>query len=437
MNDKIKQLYQAAGTLHKQAMDILAEHEGKEMPADKAAQVTALLDQVEQKTAEAKQIERAAEQEKFLNEAQNRPNTFNPPPPAAPPAEILWQGKELDAAELLELKKFAPFPGFYTTTEADAVDYGKALAAYYRVGLNGLSIEQRKALSVGDATSGGYLVQDTYVNTLLVKAREVSAMRRISNVLPAVPTGAVIAPSEENLFTDAEWTPEVKVGGIDTVEPFGQRRLQPKALSKEVDVSNTFMRIPTFDPEADVRDRMAYRFAIPEEAAFINGAGVVGPLGLLKTVGLPATLTSVSKTVDGDDVINWVYSLKAAYRQRARILCNVAFIRKVRTMKTGLGDYVWQPGLQTGSPNTILDVPYEFSDQFDDALDALDNWDANGIAAVIGDFSYYWIVDALQMTIQRLNELLARTNQVAFIGRKETDGMCVMPEAFNLLKVKP
>lgn len=434
MKDKIQRLYQEAGELHKQATDILTEFEGKEMPAEKSTQVNTLLDQVEAKTQEAKRLERLADQEKFLSEAQNRPNVFNPPP-AAQPIKIMWQGKELSPEEALEIKKFAPFAGFYATSEVDAVEYGKALAAYYRVGLNGLSGEQRKALSVGDANAGGYLVQDTFVNTLIVKSREVSAMRRISNVLPAVPTGAVIAPAEENLFTDAEWTPEVKVGSIDTIDPFGQRRLQPKALSKEVDVSNTFMRIPTFDPEAYVRDRMAYKFGIPEENAFINGAGVVGPLGLLNTVGLPATTSAVALTVDGDDVINWVYSLKAAYRAKARILCNVAFIRKIRTMKTGLGDYVWQPGLQTGSPNSILDTPYEFSDQFDDALDASDAWEANKIVAVIGDFSYYWIVDALQMTIQRLNELLARTNQVAFIGRKEVDGMCVLPEAFNQLKV--
>ncbi len=37
------------------------------------------------------------------------------------------------------------------------------------------------------------------------------------------------------------------------------------------------------------------------------------------------------------------------------------------------------------------------------------------------------------MTIQRLAELYAATNQVGFIARKETDGMPVLEEAFARL----
>ena len=84
----------------------------------------------------------------------------------------------------------------------------------------------------------------------------------------------------------------------------------------------------------------------------------------------------------------------------------------------------------------ILDTPYEHSDRFDDGLDANDAWEDNAVVAVIGDFSNYWIVDALQMSIQRLVELYAETNQTGFIGRKESDGMIVLTEAFYALKVK-
>ena len=51
-------------------------------------------------------------------------------------------------------------------------------------------------------------------------------------------------------------------------------------------------------------------------------------------------------------------------------------------------------------------------------------------AAVVGDFSYYWIVDALDMAIQRLVELYALTNQVGFIGRRELDAAPVLAWSF-------
>jgi HK97 family phage major capsid protein len=54
---------------------------------------------------------------------------------------------------------------------------------------------------------------------------------------------------------------------------------------------------------------------------------------------------------------------------------------------------------------------------------------------IIGDFSFYWTADALDFSIQRLNELYAATNQTGFIGRLESDGMPVLEEAFVRVKL--
>lgn len=54
---------------------------------------------------------------------------------------------------------------------------------------------------------------------------------------------------------------------------------------------------------------------------------------------------------------------------------------------------------------------------------------------IFGDFSNYWIADALDMQVQRLVELYAATNQTGLIGRMETDGMPVLAEAFARVKL--
>ena len=53
----------------------------------------------------------------------------------------------------------------------------------------------------------------------------------------------------------------------------------------------------------------------------------------------------------------------------------------------------------------------------------------------IADFGFYHIADALDMQVQRLNELFALTNQTGMIMRKETDGMPVLAEAFSRVKL--
>ena len=53
---------------------------------------------------------------------------------------------------------------------------------------------------------------------------------------------------------------------------------------------------------------------------------------------------------------------------------------------------------------------------------------------IIGDFSFYWIADALDFELQVLVERYADTNQNGYIARQEVDGMPVLEEAFVRLK---
>jgi HK97 family phage major capsid protein len=49
---------------------------------------------------------------------------------------------------------------------------------------------------------------------------------------------------------------------------------------------------------------------------------------------------------------------------------------------------------------------------------------------MLGDFSFYWIVDALDAAIQVLDQLYAESNQTGYIIRSESDAMPVLEEAF-------
>jgi HK97 family phage major capsid protein len=435
---EIKRLYDQANAAHKQAVGIMDEGE---ITPEGQGQVDALLDDVERLTVEAKRLERVGALRGALDQAAMEALRKGPVAGAVYSANATPPVAVPDAQAKM-LRALSPFFGKAFAAGLDPEpyrEYHDAFISYLVSGKKGLAPTEEKALAAGEGPAGGYLVRDTFLNVLLVASRQVSAMRRICRVLPPVPSGSVIAPTQDSRLSDATWTSEGLTGIEDTVKPFGNRRLTPHPLAKRIKVSNTLMRTPTFDIEAWVRDEMAYKFGIPEEHAFINGTGLSQPLGLLAPAsGIPAHPTAAATTVTSDDVINWVYKLPAAYAANARILCNRAFIRKVRTLKAaGTGEYMWQPGLQIGSPSQIVDVPYEFSDQWDDALNSsTDAWEANGYAAIIGDFSNYWIVDALQMTIQRLDELYAETNQTGYIGRKECDGQVVLPEAFCLLKIK-
>jgi HK97 family phage major capsid protein len=427
MKVQIKKLYDEANTLYQQAQAILKEFEGKEIPKEKTGEMDKLLDQVEAKTEEAKRLERLVAADALLND----PATRLPTPQAG-------QGAGAADPERTKAQKTALNKFFRHGTQSLNGDEIKLLAegGFQAVG------SEVKALAADDFTAGGALLSTQFRAELLTKQREVQAMRRISRVLPPIPGGSSVTPTQDSDLSDATWTSEISTGSLDTVKPFGGRILTPHPLAKGIRVSNTLLRASGFDVEAWVRDNLAYKFSVPEENGFINGPGSQQALGLLSTItAIPTYTTVTSNELHGDDVINWAYTLPARYSPNARVLCNRAFIRKVRALHTfattvNAQTYLWMPGLGPGLPNKILDWPYELSDRYDDGVDGSDVFEDNAVVAVIGDFNYYWIVDSLNLSIQRVVELYAATNETGFFGRKETDGMAALAEAFMGLKIK-
>ena len=82
------------------------------------------------------------------------------------------------------------------------------------------------------------------------------------------------------------------------------------------------------------------------------------------------------------------------------------------------------PGITADDPDRLLGLPVGESEYVPNTFTT------TLYVGVLGDFRWYWIADALDIEIQRLNELFAATNQVGFIARLKNDGMPVLEEAF-------
>lgn len=306
-------------------------------------------------------------------------------------------------------------------------------------GRQSLSPDQARALNMASDPEGGFLVApQQFVASLLQNVDDAVVIRRLATVQQITTAESLGVPTLDTDLGDSEWTTEIGTGSQDDALRFGKRELRPHPLAKRVLVSRTLLRRATISPEQIVRERMAYKLAVPAEKAYMVGDGNEKPLGLFTASadGIPTSrdVSTLSATgFTGDGLIDAKYTLKAAYYARARWLFHRDAIRKIRKLRddsggAGVGNYIWQAGLSADRPDTILDLPYELSEF------APNTYTDGNYAGLLGDFSYYWIADALSMEIQRLNELYAENNRVGFIGRMETDGMPVKAEAFVRLK---
>ena len=108
---------------------------------------------------------------------------------------------------------------------------------------------------------------------------------------------------------------------------------------------------------------------------------------------------------------------------------NDTTVKAVRKLKDGSGQYLWQPSLTTGAPDTLLGRPVNTSAYMPTI--------AAGVKSIaFGDFGYYWIADRQGRSFKRLNELYAANGQVGFLASQRVDGKLILPEAIKVLVQK-
>ncbi len=309
-------------------------------------------------------------------------------------------------------------------------EYRDAFRHYLHSGEKPISDEFR-ALQADSDVIGGYLVApQQFVQDLIKFVDDQVFIREMSTTTQVNEADSLGIPSLDVDPADADWTAEIKTGNEDDDMAFGKRELFPHPLAKRIKVSNKLLRVSAMPVEQIVRERLGYKFAVTEEKAFLNGSGSNQPLGVFTasvdgiSTGQDVSDGNTATTIGADGLINAKYALKAAYWDAAVWIFHRDAVKQIRKLKDGNGQYLWQPGLQAGQPDRILDSSFRMSEF------APNTFTTGLYAGIIGDFSRYWIADALNMQVQRLVELYAETNQTGFIGRMELDAMPVLEEAF-------
>lgn len=409
MSKKLKDMREQRGKLIADARAILdsAEKEGRNLTEDESKK----YDDIFAKSDELrKNIEREERQIEAEREA----------------AELEYRKQdETKPASKQEEKRSA----------RDTEEYRDAFGKFLRGGRNALSEAEVRALQADSDTAGGYMVAaEQFVQQLIKNVDDMVFIRQKATKF-MVPTAASLGvPTLENDPADSDWTAEIATGSEDSTMSFGKRALSPYPLAKRIKVSNKLLRM-SGQMESTVRDRLAYKFGISEEKAFLTGTGSNQPLGVFtaSNKGISTSRdvstgnTSTSPTFDG--LISAKFSLKGNYWNRAEWLFHRDVLSVITKLKDGDGQYIWRESVRAGEPDRLLNLPVNMSEYAPNTLTA-------GLyVGILGDFSNYWIADALDMQLQRLVELYAETNQVGFIGRMECDGMPVLEEAFARVKL--
>ncbi|MEO6580967.1 MAG: phage major capsid protein [Sphingomicrobium sp.] len=187
---------------------------------------------------------------------------------------------------------------------------------------------------------------------------------------------------------------------------------------------------------------VANEFARAEGFAFVKGSGVSQPMGFLTSPSSAAidsaramgTLQFIGTGVlagfpaanPADKLIDLVQTLRQPYRQGAVFVMNSATAAQIRKFKTTDGAFIWQPGLISGQPATLLGYPVIEAEDMPDVA-------ASSLSVAFGNFNAgYTIAERSETNI--LRDPYTKKPYVYFYATKRVGGQVVNSEAIKLLK---
>ena len=292
------------------------------------------------------------------------------------------------------------------------------------------------ALQQSHPSQAGYLVApEQFVSELIKGIDDTVFMRQKAKVLPALQGAQSLGyPTRTARMGAAVWGTEIAAPTADSTLAFGKREFKPNPATAEILISNTLIRNAA-NTDGIIRDEMAYVFGALQENAFMTGNGAGRPLGVFIAsddgIGTARDVSTgnTATEIKFDGLMEAKYAVKGQYQGAAEWIFHRDAVKKIAKLKDSDGQYIWQPSVVMNTPDMLLGKPVNQSEY------APNTFTTGLYVGLYGDLKYYWICDSLAMEIKVLAELYARTNQIDYIARIETDGAPVLAEAFARVKL--
>ena len=353
-------------------------------------------------------------------------------------ADVVSLGKEIDRLErqaVLDLELAKPTTAAITNRPAQTQEPEKTgrasseyQAAFWKSMRSKTSFDVQNALQVGTDSEGGFLVPSEFERTLVQALEEQNIFRQLARVITTA-SGDRKIPVVASKGT-ASWVEEE--GAIpESDDAFGQVSIGVYKLATVIKISEELLNDSIFNLEQYIAQEFARRIGAKEEEAFFTGDGSGKPTGIFAAsggagVGVTAAATTA---ITFDEIMDLYYSLKSPYRRNAVFVTNDATVKAIRKLKDGNGQYLWQPAITAGEPDTLFNRPVRTSSY-------VPTMAGGAKVLAFGDFSYYWVADRQGRSFQRLNELYAVTGQVGFKATQRVDGKLILTEAMKVLQMK-
>jgi HK97 family phage major capsid protein/HK97 family phage prohead protease len=331
------------------------------------------------------------------------------------------------SAARIELKLNRPGATFEQKADPAKVE-AKAFVNYLRNGREAMPVEEVKALAISPDTAGGYLAPADFVAEVVKGIVDFSPVRQAARVGQTA-SAEVQLPRRTGRPT-ARWSGETE-DRQESSSTYGQIEIAINEMTAFTDVSQRLLEDSAINVESEVAFDLAEEFGRLEGLALVTGDGVKKPLGFMVDTSVTAITSGQAATLGAapaDTLIGFLYALSPFYRSNGAWMMNGSTLATIRRLKDSTGQYLWQPSLQEGQPETILGRP---------VIEAPDmaSIGANAEPIAFGDFNRgYRIYDRVALSVMRDPYSVATKGLVRYHARRRIGGAVVLGEAIRKLR---
>jgi len=310
-------------------------------------------------------------------------------------------------------------------------EYTDAFRAHFTKG------DVNAALNKGADGEGGYLAPIEWDRSIVDKLVQVSPMRQIAQVQTIGTAG--FKKLFNNGGTGSGWVGETAARPETNTPTFSPLTFTPGEIYANPAATQQLLDDAEVDLEAWLAGEVETEFSYQEGIAFVSGNGTNKPNGFLTYVTgasnaathpfgeIALTTAAAAAVVTTDEIIDLIYSLPGEFAQNARFTMNRTTQGKVRKLKDGDGNYIWQPSFQAGEPAQLAGYPIT-------EMAAMPNMATGAVPIAFGDFRRgYLIVDRTGVRV--LRDPFTNKPYVMFYTTKRVGGGVQNTQVLRALKM--
>jgi HK97 family phage major capsid protein len=320
-----------------------------------------------------------------------------------------------------------------------SLEHKTAFDSYIRRGdEHGVRTIEAKALSIGSAPDGGYLVPPELERDIGTRLAALSPIRALATVRQV--SGSVLKKPFAVKGPAVGWVGETDARPQTEASKLAELQFPTMELYAMPAASSSLLDDAAVDVEQWISSEVETAFAEQEGQAFINGNGTSQPKGFLTYDSVADAIWSWGKlgsvstgiaggfaTLNASDILfDTVYTLKAGYRQNASWVMNRKTQAAVRKLKDNDGNYLWTPPAAPGQQASLLGFRLT-------EAEAMPPMTTGGAAIAFGDFARgYLVVDRTGVRV--LRDPYSAKPYVLFYTTKRVGGGVQDFDAIKLLK---